>query len=188
VKPAEDFVEVCDVEIEDDTSEEGFGPKIDLDLGTGAEPVRDFGGVGSESLTVFKDYPRDASEKVGEINLDEGPQTPSQPILYISTDDTLTREGTRKRRIKTPSPKKRSETTTSKQASPIPSSEQASTETNPPTSLRTPAFRPSPKRKASSKQGLPTEPEEEPKSKRIKTSSLPLTTSGQISQEERCEG
>ena len=32
----EGFVEVCEVvEVEDDASEEGFGPKIDLDLGTG---------------------------------------------------------------------------------------------------------------------------------------------------------
>jgi len=53
VKPAEDFGEVYDVvEVEDDTSEEGV--KIDLNLGTGAEPVRDFGGIGSKSLPMFK--------------------------------------------------------------------------------------------------------------------------------------
>ena len=50
-------MEVCEVvEVEDDTFEEGFGPKIDVVLGTGAEPIRDFGGVGSESLPVFEDY------------------------------------------------------------------------------------------------------------------------------------
>jgi len=54
MKPAEDFVEVCEVvEFEDDTSEEGFRQKIDLNLGTGAEPVHDFGDVGSESLPIF---------------------------------------------------------------------------------------------------------------------------------------
>ena len=51
---------------------------------------------------MFKDYPRDTFKKVGEIDLDEGPQTPSEPVPSIPTDDTLTREGTRKRRIKTP--------------------------------------------------------------------------------------
>jgi len=65
-------MEVCDVvEVEDDTSEEGV--KIDLNLGTGAEPVHDFGGIGSESLPVFEDYSGDTFEKVGEIDLDEGP-------------------------------------------------------------------------------------------------------------------
>ena len=99
VKPDEGFVEVCEVvEVEDDTSEEGFGPKIDLDLGTGSEPVRDFG----ESLPVFEDYSGDIFEKVGKIELDEGPQIPNEPVSPIPTDDTLTREGIRKKRIKTP--------------------------------------------------------------------------------------
>ena len=35
------------------------------------------GGIGSESLPVFEDYPGDTFEKVGEIDLDEGPQAPS---------------------------------------------------------------------------------------------------------------
>ena len=39
MRPDEGFVEVCEVvEVEDD-SEEDFGPKIDLDLGTGSKPV-----------------------------------------------------------------------------------------------------------------------------------------------------
>jgi len=99
VKPDEGFVEVCEaVEVQDDTSEEGFRPKINLDLGIGSDLVCDFG----ESLPVFEDYPEDTFEKVGEIDLDEGPQTSSELVPPIPTDDTLTREGTRKRRIKTP--------------------------------------------------------------------------------------
>jgi len=98
VKPAEGFLEVCEVvEVEGDTSKEGFGPKIDLDLGTGSELVRDFG----ESLPIFENYPRDTFEKVGKIDLDEGPQTPSEPVPPLPTDDILTTEGTRKKRIKT---------------------------------------------------------------------------------------
>jgi len=34
-------------------SGEGLVPKIDLDLGTGSEPVLDFGYVSFESLPVF---------------------------------------------------------------------------------------------------------------------------------------
>ena len=101
VKPTEVFVEVHDVvEVEDDTSEEGA--TVDLNLGTGAEPVHDYGDVGSESIPVFEDYLGDTFEKVGEIDLDKGPQTPSELVPSIPTDDSLTREGTRKRRIKTP--------------------------------------------------------------------------------------
>jgi len=98
-KPAEVFGEVHDVvDVGDDAFEEG---KIDLNLGTGAEHVHEFGGSGSESLPVFEDYPGDMFEKVGEINLDEGSQTPTKPVPAIPTDDTLTREGTQKRRVKT---------------------------------------------------------------------------------------
>jgi len=70
-------------------------------LGTGSEPVRDFGEVSSESLPVFEDYPGDSFEKVGEIDLDEGPQTPSELVPPIPTGETLIGEGTRKKRIKT---------------------------------------------------------------------------------------
>ena len=59
------------------------------------------GGIGSESLPVFEDYPGDTFEKVGEIDLDEGPQAPSEPVPSVPTNETLTREGTRKRAIKT---------------------------------------------------------------------------------------
>jgi len=100
VKPTENFVEVCDVvEVEDDTS--GESVKIDLNLRIEAEPVHDLGGIGSESLPVFEDYLGDTFEKVGEIDLDEGPQTSNEPVPSVPTDETLTRERTRKRRIKT---------------------------------------------------------------------------------------
>jgi len=92
---AEVFGEVHDVmEVGDDTSEEG---KIELDLGTGDMPVHEIGGGGS----VFEDYPGDSFEKVGEINLEEEPQTPSEPIPSISSDVTPTREEPRKKRVKT---------------------------------------------------------------------------------------
>ena len=102
VRPDEGFVEVCKVvEVEDDVSEEGFGPKINLDLETGSEPVRDFGEVSSKTVPVSEDYPGDTFAKVGEIDLDEGPQTPSEPVPPVPTSGTLTKEGTRKKRIKT---------------------------------------------------------------------------------------
>jgi len=102
VKLDKGFVEVCEiVEVEDDASEEGFGPKIDLDLATGSKPVHDFGKVSSESLPVFEDYPSDTFEKVDEIDLDEGPKTPSELVPSIPTGETLTREGIKKKRIKT---------------------------------------------------------------------------------------
>jgi len=98
-KLVEVFGEVHDdVEVGDDTSEEG---KIDLNLGTGADHVHEFGGSGSESLPVFDDYPGDSFEKVGEIDLDEAPQTPTEPVPSISSDETLTRKGPWKRRVKT---------------------------------------------------------------------------------------
>ena len=98
-KPAEVFGELHDVlGIRDDTSTEG---KIDLNLGTGAEPVHEFEGSGSESLPVFEDHPGHSFEKVGEVVLDEEPQTPAEHVPSILTDETLTREGTRKKRIKT---------------------------------------------------------------------------------------
>jgi len=54
-KPAEVFGEVHDVvDAGDDTFEEG---KIDLNLGTGAKPVHEFGVSGAESVLVFEDYP-----------------------------------------------------------------------------------------------------------------------------------
>jgi len=85
VRPDEGFAEVCEVvEVEDDVSEEDLEPKIDLDLGTRSDPVLDFGDVSSRSLHVFEDYQGDTFEKVGEIGIDEGPQTPSEPVPLAS--------------------------------------------------------------------------------------------------------
>ena len=68
-EPTEIFGDVHDVvEVGDDTSEEG---KIDLDIGTGDALVHEIGGSGS----IFEDYPGDSFEKVGEIDLEEEPQT-----------------------------------------------------------------------------------------------------------------
>jgi len=94
-KPAEVFGEVHDVvDVGDDSFEEG---KIELNLGTRVEPIHEIGGSGS----VFEDYPGISFEKVGEIDLEEGPQTPTEPIPSISSDETLAREGPRKKRVKT---------------------------------------------------------------------------------------
>jgi len=82
------------VEVGHDTSKEG---KIDLDLGTRYAPIHEFGGSGS----VFEDYPRVPFEKVGEIYLEEEPQTPSKPVPSISSDVTPTREEPWKKRVKT---------------------------------------------------------------------------------------
>jgi len=78
------------VEVEEDTSE---GGKIELDLGTGDVPVHEIGGGGS----IFEDYPGDSFEKVGEINLEEDPQTPAKPVPSVSSVQTLTKEEPRKR-------------------------------------------------------------------------------------------
>ena len=83
-------MEVHDVvKVDDDTSEEGA--EVDLNLRTGVEPIHDTKGSGSESLPVFEDYLGDSFEKVGEINLDEEPQTPIEPVPSVPTDETLTR-------------------------------------------------------------------------------------------------
>jgi len=64
------------VEIGDEPSVEG---KFDEEMETGDSPVRRV--VAGDSL--FEDYPGDAFEKVGEINLEETPQIPSEPVLSI---------------------------------------------------------------------------------------------------------
>jgi len=83
----EDFVEIHDeVEIEDDLPK-GIGPQIELDLGTVSNPVREFG---NESFPVCEDYPGDSFEKVGKIALDEGAQTPLEPVSLTPSAGTLT--------------------------------------------------------------------------------------------------
>jgi len=70
-------------------------------LGIGSKPVLDFRDASIESLPVFEDYPGDTFVKVGEIEIDEGLKTPSEPVPNVSTGETLTGEGMRKKRIKT---------------------------------------------------------------------------------------
>jgi len=77
-----------------DTTKEG---KIEFNLGTGDMLVHEIGAGGS----IFEDYPGDSFEKVGEINLEEDPQTPAEPILFVSPVETLTSDEPRKKRVKT---------------------------------------------------------------------------------------
>jgi len=64
---------------------------------TGDMPVHKVEGVDS----FLEDYSGDVFEKVGEVNLDETPQTPSEPVLTIPLDETPTTAEPRKKRIKT---------------------------------------------------------------------------------------
>jgi len=94
-KSTEVFGKIHDVvEVGDDTSEEG---KIELDLGTGDVLVHEIDGGGP----VFEDYLMDLFEKVGEIDLEEDPRTPSEPVPSISSVETLTRAEPWKKRVKT---------------------------------------------------------------------------------------
>ena len=77
-----------------ETSEE---EKPDLEMGTGDMPahrveVGDF---------LFEDYPGDVFEKLGEINLEKTPQTPSEPILTVPSGETPITGKPRRKRIKT---------------------------------------------------------------------------------------
>jgi len=91
-------VEVHDeIEIDDDRAE-GIGPQIELDLGTGFDHVRDFG---DELFSEIEDHLGESFEKMGEIDLNEGEQTPTEPVPSIPTTGTLIREEPRKKRIKT---------------------------------------------------------------------------------------
>ena len=83
-KAVEAFGEVHKVvDIGDETSEEG---KIDLELVTEDMPVHGVGGGDS----ILEEYLGDSFEKVGEINLEEDLQTPSEPVLSVPSDETLT--------------------------------------------------------------------------------------------------
>ena len=59
--------------------------------------VHEIGGGGS----IFEDYPGDSFENAGEINLEEDPQTPAEPIPSVSSIETLTSDEPRKKRVKT---------------------------------------------------------------------------------------
>jgi len=82
------------VEIGEEISKEG---KIDFELGIGDMPVHGVGGGDS----VFEDYSGDSFKKLGEINLEEDPQTPAEPVLSAPSDETLTNAEPRKQRVKT---------------------------------------------------------------------------------------
>jgi len=72
LKLDEGFTKINDVvKVEDDVSGEDSGPKMDLDLGTGFEPVLDFEDVSTESLPIFEDHPGDTFVKVAEIEIVE---------------------------------------------------------------------------------------------------------------------
>jgi len=68
-----------------------------LEMETGGTLVHRIEGGDS----FLEDYPGDSFEKVGEIKLDETPQTPSEPVLSIPSDEAPTTTEPRKKRIKT---------------------------------------------------------------------------------------
>jgi len=97
-KLGDEFVKIYEeIEVDDDQGE-GIGPQIELNLGTGSDPVRDFE---DELFLEIEEYQGDVFEKVGEINLSEGEQTPIEPISSTPPTETLTREQPKKKRIKT---------------------------------------------------------------------------------------
>ena len=68
-----------------------------MEMGTGDSPVSRFEGSDSH----FEDYPGDAFGKVGEIDLEETPRTPSEPVLTVPSGETPTTGEPRRKRIKT---------------------------------------------------------------------------------------
>jgi len=80
--------------IEEETSDKG---KFNVEMGTGDTPVHRVGGGDS----IHEDYLGDSFEKVGEINLEEDPKTPSEPVISVPSDETPTTAEPRKRRVKT---------------------------------------------------------------------------------------
>ena len=92
IEVAEEVHEV--VKIASKTSEEG---KNNVVMGTGDLPVDRVGG----GDPFLEDYSGDSFEKVGEINLDEVPQTPFEPVLSVPLEETPTTAERRKKRVKT---------------------------------------------------------------------------------------
>ena len=84
-KLGDEFVEIHEeIEVKDDQGE-GFGPQIKLDLGTGSDPIRDFG---EELFHEIEDHPGESFEKVGDIDLTEKDQTPTEPVPSTPTLET----------------------------------------------------------------------------------------------------
>jgi len=92
--PMEAVEEVHKVVEIGDTSEEG---KCDVEMRTGDTPVHRV----EAGDSFFEEYSGDAFEKVGEINLEKTPQTPSEPILTVPSGETPITGKPRRKRIKT---------------------------------------------------------------------------------------
>jgi len=82
------------VEILDEPSEEG---KAVEELRTGASPIHEK----EAGDSCFEDYPGDTFEKVGEITPEETPQSPSDPVPAIPSEETPSNAEPRRKRIKT---------------------------------------------------------------------------------------
>ena len=82
------------VVIGEETAREG---KINLEMRTGETPVHRV----EDGDSIHEDYPGDSFEKVGEINLEDDPQTPSGPILSVPLDETLSNAELRRKKVKT---------------------------------------------------------------------------------------
>ena len=94
----DEFMETHEeIKVEDEQAEV-FGPQIELDLGIGSDPVRDFG---EEMIHEIADQPGDTFEKVGDIDLIKEEQTPTEPVSSTPSTENLTREEPRKKRVKT---------------------------------------------------------------------------------------
>jgi len=70
----------------------------DVEMGTGDMPVSEME-VGDSH---FEDYPGDDFEKVGEFTPEETPQTPTEPVPVIPSEETPSSAEPRRKRIKTP--------------------------------------------------------------------------------------
>jgi len=94
----DEFVEIHEeIEVEDEQGE-GFGPQIELNVGIGSDPIRN---LADELFHEIEDHPGDSFEKVGDIDLTEGQQTPTEPIPLAPIPENLTGEEPKKKRIKT---------------------------------------------------------------------------------------
>ena len=91
IEAVEEVHELVDI---GDTFEEG---KCDVEMRTGDMLVHRV----EAGDSLFEDYLGDAFEKVGEINLEKIPQTPSEPVLTIPSGETPTTGEPRRKRIKT---------------------------------------------------------------------------------------
>ena len=87
VEAVEEVHEIVDI---GDTSDEG---KCDVEMRTGNMPVHRV----EAGDSLFEDYPGDG----GRINLEETPQTPSEPVLTVPSGETPTTNEPGRKSIKT---------------------------------------------------------------------------------------